>query len=214
MEGTRYLFTVLFLILLSCTSGEQNQSSLDADTSVEKAMPQLARPILTPTKRLRQVRREIGSPRAVTDTKSLITSKPYQQIPKRWVGLQMTDTSYVEYEPCNGINHSLEIRSDTLVVNWTLESSGYFIQNVEEEGGNFSLFCYSANLQEKVNFELQALKESPNSFVISWLEDSRHYRWLVTAEQYRYDFPLVTNKCPDSMVPEKQFREIDFSLLE
>jgi hypothetical protein len=183
---------------------QQQRSLLSSDT---------LRPVVTPAVRFEQVKQYlIGAKNRVGDT-LLLKSQQYELIPKKWIGLWFTGADYVEYKPCNGINYSLEIKGDTLLVNWTSETVGYQIKEINIISNGYVVRCWDEPIGH-LDFTFKEVLEPSNTYHLSWSTKEDTYNWLLTQLKNRYDFGFITNPCLKNMLPEKRFEEIDFSKLK
>jgi len=217
-----HLILIIGFIVLACNASENNvgqEGKVKSNLSKNKADLQTSdqettRPTVTPKRRFRQVRNYIEISGDKENKESLLKSKPYGRIPKQWISLQLTDTGYVEYKPCNGINESIEIKSDTLIINWVLESHGYLIKDITTTKEGYVLQCYENNPNKYVDFNYREINNPSGVYTISWSAMHQEYILLVVPEPNRYKFSFITNPCPENMLPEKEFKEIDFNALK
>lgn len=209
---------LLCIIFLGCNDGRPHAEAQTAHPRAgahvqEVSAADTARPALTPAYRWDQLRRDLEGSRQAQPVDAVLQSRAYRKFPKGMLNLELTDTGFVEYDPCNGNTPSIEVKDDTLAINFTLESMGYLIHHVEMKGADFLLRC-TEDANAWLDVHVQSLRKPESAYRLSFQIDDVAHEWLVIPVEARRRFDFVTNPCPKDMVVEKTFKEIDFEQLE
>ena len=141
-------------------------------------------------------------------------SAAYKKLPKQLIQIMLTDSGYVEYDPCDGSNPMILVRDDTLFNIGQIMHEVCIVQKVSIHKGIYYVNTECMN-SDSIAVEIYEIIDPEDTYVVIIQYSKNHsYKLLMTAPENRHKYKFVSNPCPHKKLPEKEFKEIDFDALK
>ncbi|MDB5034696.1 MAG: hypothetical protein JWQ98_1937 [Chlorobi bacterium] len=139
--------------------------------------------------------------------------------PRNWIRIEMSDTAFVLYHPCDGNNETIVLTADRLTFGWRLEAEVALLRAVSVPSDTtatvFLKLTDCADDPGAFNtIDVRILDRATGLAIWHWgfgsCAEGRGRTWLMIPSERIDRFPKVDNPCPDMKLPELAFRPIPY----